>query len=435
MAATDCPPRNDEEREQATETAEEVPEKEFHPLRLYMASPEIKTMKTTRIAETLKPSETKPPNAKKRKLNPELVLKNDDEKSRLLWCHPEVAKGFNGCLVDRIIESEIRLGYRNKCEFTIGFQNDELKDPEEIVVGCKEEFPVYSRSKQKGVWRILMVRSSERDNGLMLVTQIKSLSASGLIREGSSRTEDDLRASLIALLIDGLVYSDGSSRTSLRLYDGMFIKSLYIQETNTKACAALYQRAFEMLDVSKSGLVLDICSGAGTIALALHHQLSQRMSDSRTPRIVGIELVPEAVESAKMNAEINAIDEKSVEFLCGKAEVVLPELLANIENEVEVCAIVDPPRAGLHPTVCRSLVECQKINHLVYISCNPDSLVEDVLRLCTPTLLADTPFKPIKAVGVDMFPHTYHCEMILQLSRTTENDFGFVQNRADIPGC
>lgn len=86
----------------------------------------------------------------------------------------------------------------------------------------------------------------------------------------------------------------------------------------------------------------------GTIALTLHNEVSKsapNLNGQNLPQFIGIEVIPEAVESAYENARLNGIE--GVRFITGKAEVVLPNLLRNLEDDVEVYAIVDPPRSGL----------------------------------------------------------------------------------------
>jgi len=174
-------------------------------------------------------------------------------------------------------------------------------------------------------------------------------------------------------------------------------------------CELLYTRAHEWLCANKSAVVLDVCCGVGTIGLCMARRCRQ---------VIGLELVPEAVISAQQNAELN--DLKNASFHVGKAEDVLPGVLAGLGADVdEICAIVDPPRPGLHPQVLLALRACKRLTRVVYISCNPDSLVDDVVRLTTPSDTDDDPLVPIRAVAVDMFPHTVHCEMILCLERSS----------------
>ena len=93
-----------------------------------------------------------------------------------------------------------------------------------------------------------------------------------------------------------------------------------------------------------------------------------------------------------------------------------------VEKMTKVVAIVDPPRAGLHPSVIHALRTCKAIDCLVYVSCNPKgSFIEDVCKLCLPRKknLKGHPYKPVRATSVDMFPHSKHCEIVMQL----EHDF------------
>lgn len=109
--------------------------------------------------------------------------------------------------------------------------------------------------------------------------------------------------------------------------------------------------------------------------------------------------------------------------MLGKAEETLPSLLKEIESE-EVKVVVDPPRCGLHKYVKRALRKHQKLKDLVYVSCNPASLAEDLLYFIRPqnTKREGRPFSVVKAAVVDMFPHTEHCEMVVLLSRISENE-------------
>ncbi|GAQ89151.1 hypothetical protein KFL_004920010 [Klebsormidium nitens] len=94
----------------------------------------------------------------------------------------------------------------------------------------------------------------------------------------------------------------------------------------------------------------------------------------------------------------------------------------------DVVAIVDPPRCGLHPNVLKALAAHERLRRLVYVSCNPESLLTNVLELCVASgganqgrgkggARAPPPFRPVKAMAVDLFPHTPHCEMVMLLER------------------
>ncbi|CAJ1390902.1 unnamed protein product [Effrenium voratum] len=202
----------------------------------------------------------------------------------------------------------------------------------------------------------------------------------------------------------------GQKQLRMRLLGLDFdIGPLSFYQANSRTCELLYGRALEWLRPENEIAMLDVCCGVGTIGLC---------ASRRCKKVVGIELVPEAVESAKANAALNKVD--NTEWVVGRAEEVLPKLLQELDPELEVCAVVDPPRAGLHTTVLRALRSCSQLSRMVYVSCNPDSLVEDIIKLTLPSESDEDPFVPLRAVAVDMFPHTLHCEMILLLERSSK---------------
>ncbi|KAK7262321.1 hypothetical protein RJT34_29888 [Clitoria ternatea] len=263
-------------------------------------------------------------------------------------------------------------------------------------------------------------------------------------------------------------------------------------QVNTLAAEKLYSLAGDWACLGPDTLLFDICCGTGTIGLTLAHRVGM---------VIGIEMNASAVSDAHRNAEINGI--KNVRFICSKAEDVMGSLLkeylnvtreefddpnvsgssndipednacpetengempssAEVGNKVQmgstsenentsmqhfknVVAIVDPPRAGLHPSVIKALRTHPRLRRLVYISCNPESLVANAIELCTPSPIKhekgnkdnrgwrnmssaglarhraksmpiSEAFQPIKAMAVDLFPHTPHCELIMLLER------------------
>ncbi|KAL2597418.1 hypothetical protein AAZX31_11G174500 [Glycine max] len=268
-------------------------------------------------------------------------------------------------------------------------------------------------------------------------------------------------------------------------------------QVNTLAAEKLYSLAGDWACLGPDTLLFDICCGTGTIGLTLAHRVGM---------VIGIEMNASAVSDAHRNAEINGI--KNIKFICSKAEDVMGSLLrddanmpkeqsdypnisgsgndipedstfpvpengettshsesnnAEVGGEVQkgstsrngktslqqfknVVAIVDPPRAGLHPTVIKALRTHPGLRRLVYISCNPETLVANAIELCTPSPLKiekgnkdnrgwrnmssaglarhraksmpiSEAFHPVKAMAVDLFPHTPHCELVMLLER------------------
>jgi tRNA/tmRNA/rRNA uracil-C5-methylase (TrmA/RlmC/RlmD family) len=134
-------------------------------------------------------------------------------------------------------------------------------------------------------------------------------------------------------------------------------------------------------------------------------------------RVVGIDIIASAIEDAKINADLNQIN--NAVYVCGKAEDVLNKALDDHAQTDDLVAIVDPPRGGLHPDVIRTLRKCERLKRVVYVSCNPKSLKDNLARFVQPPSkrYSGTPFIAMKAIPVDMFPHTDHCEMIMLLER------------------
>jgi len=170
-------------------------------------------------------------------------------------------------------------------------------------------------------------------------------------------------------------------------------KSFY--QTNSKQAEKLYEIVLEMANISKDDVVYDLYTGTGTIANYLAH---------KAKKVVGLEYVPESIADAKVNAEINNID--NTEFYAGDIKDLLSHEFTN-EHESPEVIITDPPRAGMHPSVLKMLLEI-KAKKIVYVSCNPATQARDISIL-------DELYKVIELQPVDMFPHTHHVENVTLL--------------------
>jgi 23S rRNA (uracil1939-C5)-methyltransferase len=124
-------------------------------------------------------------------------------------------------------------------------------------------------------------------------------------------------------------------------------------------------------------------------------------------KVIGIESLPEAVQNARRNAELNGVS--NCEFIQGEAKVVLRDFEQN--KTIPDLVVIDPPRAGLHPRVIKSLLS-MKPQKIVYVSCNPTTLARDLTVFCRQD------YKLENVKPVDMFPHTYHIESVAKLART-----------------
>lgn len=176
----------------------------------------------------------------------------------------------------------------------------------------------------------------------------------------------------------------------LRLFVGPFS----FLQTNSDMVETLYDEIARQAALSGAETVLDLYCGVGSIALYLAR---------RARRVTGIEVVAEAIESARRNAAVNDIN--NAEFQCAAVEALSILSLGAVGADV---VVLDPPRAGLHPRLLATLREL-KAPRVVYVSCNPAALARDLKAL--GDLYTFGQVQP-----VDMFPHTWHIESVVTLS-------------------
>lgn len=169
-------------------------------------------------------------------------------------------------------------------------------------------------------------------------------------------------------------------------------------QINSVQTAVLYEKALEFAALTGEEEVVDAYCGIGTISLFLAQ---------RARKVTGIEIVPAAVADAQKNAARNGVG--NVEFLQGKAEVVLPEMAAKWARPQVV--VVDPPRKGCDRALLDSIIEVAP-ERVVYVSCNPATLARDLRRL------VDGGYAICEVQPVDMFPQTGHVECVVLMSRT-----------------
>jgi 23S rRNA (uracil1939-C5)-methyltransferase len=143
--------------------------------------------------------------------------------------------------------------------------------------------------------------------------------------------------------------------------------------------------------------VYDLYTGTGTIANFVSRQARQ---------VIGIEYVPEAIEDAKVNSQINGIE--NTLFYAGDMKDILTEEFIRRHGRPDVI-ITDPPRAGMHTDVINTILFAQP-KRIVYVSCNPATQARDLQLL-------DAKYRVAKVQPVDMFPHTHHVENVVLLER------------------
>ena len=183
------------------------------------------------------------------------------------------------------------------------------------------------------------------------------------------------------------------------------ISPLSFYQVNPVQTEKLYGLALEYADLKGDETVWDLYCGIGTISLFLAQKAKQ---------VYGVEIVPQAIDDAKENAKINAID--NAEFFVGKAEEVLPEYYAEYEREhngetahADVI-VVDPPRKGCDETLLETIVKMQP-EKVVYVSCDSATLARDLKYLCA------NGYEIKMCRGVDQFPQSVHVETVCLLSK------------------
>ena len=364
-------------------------------------------------------------------------------------------------------------GYRNKCEFSCGLSGAgerqcgfllgsyvkglsqveavgecvHISEPAKRVAEAftaymrASPYDTYEKADHTGVWRLVTVRNNRQDEA-MVVVQL----------DDSTLTDSD-KATLHQSLIEYFAshcpvqslwvqHYSGVSNAALpsnappvllsgcativeRLSGHTFhISPASFFQTNTQAAEVLYSIVADYAQLQPPAALLDVCCGTGTIG--------QVVGGGREGvRVVGLELVEAACEDARVNAQRNGM--ANCEYMAGKAEDTLthaflrslqPPRAAKAADgspapPLNVVAVVDPPRMGLHGTVTRVLRECDALRRLVYVSCNPKTLADNLVTLCQreSKRVKGRPFVARKAVALDMFPHTDHCEMVVLLER------------------
>ena len=183
------------------------------------------------------------------------------------------------------------------------------------------------------------------------------------------------------------------------------ISPLSFYQVNPVQTRKLYETALQYAGLTENETVWDVYCGIGTISLFLAQKAG---------KVYGVEIVPQAIEDAKKNAEINGMD--NVEFYVGKAEEILPKFYADYaashpgqQARADVM-VVDPPRKGCEESVLDTMVQMQP-QRIVYVSCDSATLARDV------KYLRERGYELEKGRVVDMFPQTCHVETVCLLSK------------------
>lgn len=277
--------------------------------------------------------------------------------------------------------------------------------------GKENGFTFFDLRQQTGLLRTMMVRTASTGETMVLMVfgednpqQVQQLmdairgqfpQITSLLYTINTKANDTF-ADLDIITHSGKPFIEEQMEGRLKFRIGP--KSFY--QTNSAQAEKLYATVREFAGLTGNELVYDLYTGTGTIA-----QFIAR--DAR--RVIGVEYVPEAIEDAKINAEVNGIADKTT-FIAGDMKDILTDRFI-AENGLPDVMIVDPPRAGMHPDVVETILRAQP-RRLVYVSCNPATQARDLALLTTKYTLQ-------RMRPVDMFPHTAHVENVALLTLTT----------------
>lgn len=281
--------------------------------------------------------------------------------------------------------------------------------------GWMEKYSIqpYHEGTGRGLVRHLYVRTNSRGESLVcVVANSPRLPHSGELVEILRQTEPGLAGVVLNVntrdtnVILGDRYSvlwgrDWLEEELCGLRFRLSVPSFF--QINRAQTQRLYQLVTEFAGLTGEETVLDLYCGIGTISLVLARAAG---------RVIGAELVPQAIADAQENARRNQIT--NTEFFCGDAGAVAEKLSQEGVRPQTVC--VDPPRKGLAHEV-PAILSAMGPERIVYVSCDPATLARDLKRL------EELGYHTVKAQGVDLFPRTAHVETIVLLQRGTPKKF------------
>jgi 23S rRNA (uracil1939-C5)-methyltransferase len=343
--------------------------------------------------------------------------------------------GFKGIHVNPVIGMEKPMNYRNKAQYPVGMDSNGpisgfyAKRSHTIIdsdscgiqhVGSETtknvvmdiikdlEIPIYDENTRTGILRHIITRVSYSTDDIMLilvVTDAKVPKLDKLVQNIVCRIPEVKSIILnINKRTDNVILGDKvktiyGAKTLIDNLGGLtfHIPPLSFYQVNPIQTEILYKKAVEFAQLSGTETVFDLYCGIGTISLFLAQ---------RAKRVIGVEVVSEAIEAAKQNAKINNIS--NAEFFCGLAEDIVPKLYEkSITADV---VVVDPPRKGCDIALLETMVDMLP-KRIVYVSCNPSTLARDLKHL------AANGYGIKEVQPVDLFPWTSHVECVIGMQR------------------
>ncbi|MBX4263591.1 23S rRNA (uracil(1939)-C(5))-methyltransferase RlmD [Clostridium estertheticum] len=311
---------------------------------------------------------------------------------------------------------EVKIGfYAARSHDIINMENCYIQDSvADIVVKLTrkwiKEFNIqcYNEENHQGILRHVMIRKGSKTGHIMVV----------LVTNGKSLPYKEEFIAIITKKIKGIVsviQNINSEKTNVILgetcltlwgkdtitdYIGEFkfeVSPLSFFQVNSVQTEVLYDKVLEYANLSGGEVVLDAYCGTGTISLFL---------SQKAKKVYGVEIVPQAIENAKINAKVNNVE--NTEFLVGEAEVIIPKLIN--DGVIADVVVVDPPRKGCDKTLLEAISNMGPIT-IVYVSCDPGTLARDL------GILNELGYITKEIQPVDMFPQTAHIECVARIEK------------------
>ena len=268
------------------------------------------------------------------------------------------------------------------------------------------ELPFWNARLQTGFLRNLLIRSSEcGDMMVILVLTAFTDEAEKLM----SFIAEKFPQITSLLYVENTKMNDSIADLSTKIYCGndflqekmndlrFKVAPLAFYQTNSGQALKLYEQTARLADIKEHQTVYDLYTGTGTIALFVAR---------KARKVVGIEYIASAIESANENAKLNNIT--NTHFFAGDMAKILTDEFVAANGNPDVI-ITDPPRSGMHPKVIDQLLKILP-ERIVYVSCNPATQARDIALLVSKYTVQEV--QP-----VDMFPHTHHVENVALLCR------------------
>lgn len=333
--------------------------------------------------------------------------------------------------------SPVSEGYRNKMEFSFGDEckdgplalgmhkrgsfydvvtttdcrivNSDFCDILKAVKGYFEELGTgfYKKMQHTGYLRHLLVRRAVKTGEILVALVTTTQSEVDLEPLTGILLDLKLNGKIVGILHilnDSLADVVKSDRTEILFGQDYFYEELLglkfkispfsFFQTNSLGAEVLYETTRGYVGETKDKVVFDLYSGTGTIAQILAPVAK---------KVVGVEIVEEAVDAARKNAELNGLN--NCEFIAGDVLKVVDEL-----QDKPDLIVLDPPRDGIHPKALRKIIDFG-VERIVYVSCKPTSLVRDLV------VLQERGYQVERVCCVDMFPSTANCEVCVELCR------------------